>query len=58
MAANKDEKITPEAIEAANALRDHYHANRTDGRTDEVTLSDVILRACNTVRLGSAVVAR
>lgn len=56
--ASKDEKITPEAIDAANALRDHYHANRTDGRTDEVTLSDVIIRACNTVRMRSAVVTR
>lgn len=56
--ASKDEKITPEAIDAANALRDHYHANRTDGRTDEVTLSDIIIRACNTVRMHSAVVTR
>lgn len=56
--ASKDEKITPEAIEAAGALRDHYLANRTDGRTDEVTLSDVIIRACNTVRMHSAVITR
>lgn len=56
--ASKDEKITPEAIDAANALRDHYHANRTDGRTDEVTLSDIIIRACNTVRMHSTVVTR
>lgn len=56
--ASKEEKITPEAIDAANALRDHYHANRTDGRTDEATLSDVIIRACNTVRMHSAVITR
>lgn len=56
--ASKDEKITPEAIDAANALRDHYLANRTDGRTDDVTISDVIIRACNTVRMHSAVITR
>lgn len=57
MAKNEDE-ITTKAIEAAGALRDFYHANRTDGRTDPVTLSDVIVRACNTVRMQAQIVSR
>lgn len=57
MAKNEDE-ITTEAIKAAGALRDFYHANRTDGRTDPVTLSDVIVRACNTVRMQAQIVPR